>query len=215
MQLVGIQGLLIEGLDNDGKWNQRKKGKRIIIQKITSLSSICQLLADRCACPLVLVGRLGARTLGLALHQTPREASSPWLYETTPPSQTAESWARLCASTGYWRGKGRLNGARPWFLTWTEMGGLEIHVSSPRVSAISPHPPSRVTDPGVFTGACGSFLFHPVALNLSYHWAGSDTNYSFNNHRSLVCPSSRSPRLPRDFKANLSLAYPSFSHYIW
>ena len=95
MHLVGIQELLIEGLDNVGKWNQRKTGKRIIIQKITSLSSICQLLADRCACPLVLVGRLGAGTLGLALHQTPGEASSPWLYEMTPPSQTAESWARL------------------------------------------------------------------------------------------------------------------------
>lgn len=32
MQLVGIQELLIEGLDNDGKWKQRKDGKRIIIQ---------------------------------------------------------------------------------------------------------------------------------------------------------------------------------------
>ena len=44
MHIVGIQELLVEGLDNDSKWNQRKGQKRVTIKTITSLGAICQFL---------------------------------------------------------------------------------------------------------------------------------------------------------------------------
>lgn len=44
-----------------------------------------------------------------------------------------QGWAKLWAQTGFWRARGRLDRARTWFLPWREMGGLEIHISSPRV----------------------------------------------------------------------------------
>ena len=76
--------------------------------------------------PPMLVAGPGTGTLGLALQQTPKESSSPWLC----PSQLAHRPLKAGQS---WRARGRLDRARTWFLPWTEMGGLEIHISSPRV----------------------------------------------------------------------------------